>query len=229
MRRLALFAAICLPVCATSAAEVPKDDLQFKGLMKAGDRFVLFVTLQGWGTSQLDHIGESIGPFELIAFDGAKGYADFKRGTDVRRVWLPEGHVRSGNNTVGLFAAGQQISLRESEQPMLRQQVIKLVQSSNFHSGHEDKFHIFTPEGVQRDYRDAVTRGEYIALLLSPAQKISTNGGEITAAEILVSLHGPGGQNGVFTIDEAGNVVSHAKYEGLFILELKKAIAAARE
>lgn len=228
MRWLGLWFAVCLPVCAPSAGEIPKDDLQLVGMMTAGDRFALFVTLQGRGTSQLNHIGESISSFELVAFDGAKGYADFKRGADVRRVWLPDGHVRSGGNTVGLFAAGQQISLRESAQPLLRQQVIKLVQSSNFHSGPGDKFHFFTAEGVERDYRDAVTGGEYIVLLLSPAQKISTTGGEITAAQILVNLHGPGGQNEVFTIDEAGTVVSHAKYEGVFFLELRKTLAAAR-
>jgi hypothetical protein len=229
MRWLALCVAVCLPFFAASAAESPKNELQLTGIMMAGDRFLLFVTLQGEGLRQLNHIGESIGPFALVAFDGAKGYADFKRGADVRRVWLPEGHVRSGDNTVGLFAAGRQISLRESDQPVLRKQVIKLVESSNFHSGPEDRFHVFTPEGVQRDYRDAVTGGEYIALLLSPAQKITTTGGEITVTEILVNLHGPGGQNGVFTVDETGTVVSHAKYAGEAFLELKRIISAARE
>jgi hypothetical protein len=229
MRWLALCAAVCLPAGAASAAEASQDNLQLTGMMTAGDRFVVFVTLEGQGTRQLYRLGESIGPFALIALDAAQGCADFKRGAEVRRVCLPKGHVRSGENPVGLFAAGGPISLRDSGQPLLRQHVINLVQSSNFHSGSGDQFHFFTAEGVQRDYQDAVTGGEYLVLLLSPARKLRTTGGEVTAAEILVNLHGPGGQNAVFTIDEAGAVVSHAKYAGEIFLELKKTIAAARE
>ncbi len=58
-----------------------------------------------------------------------------------------------------------------------------------------------------------------------PSQKITTVGGEITAAEVVVGLRGPNGKNTVFTIDESGTIVGHSKYSGEVYLELKKIVA----
>src|ERR1041384_2598076 len=86
------------------------------------------------------------------------------------------------SSSVRLFAGDKQIILRAIAQSQVEQQIIALVQSSNFHSGPGDKFHIFTASGVQQDYRDVVAGGEYLLMLFSPAKKIGTVGGEITAA-----------------------------------------------
>jgi hypothetical protein len=142
---------------------------------------------------------------------------------------LPPMHAAGAASSVRLFAGDKPVALRENDQSQIQQQIITLVESSNFHSGRGDKYHIFTATGVQQDYRDTVAGGEYVLLLLSPAKKIVTVGGEITAAEVVIGMRGPTGKNTVFTIDETGAVVSHGKYSGVVYLELKKTIGAARE
>src|ERR1041384_8845785 len=99
-------------------------------------------------------------------------------------VWCGIPHLLHGAElpSVRLFAGDKQITLRAIAQSQVEQQIIALIQSSNFHSGPGDKFHIFTASGVQQDYRDVVAGGEYLLMLFSPAKKIGTVGGEITAA-----------------------------------------------
>lgn len=130
---------------------------------------------------------------------------------------------------VQLFAGDKQVGLPESAQTRLRQQVTDLLKSSNFHSGAGDKHHLFTSSDVQQDYRDMLAAGEYLLMTLSPAQKIGTVGGEVTAAEVVVGLRGPGGKNTIFTIDESGRIISHAKYSGASYLDLNKTVAQLRQ
>lgn len=132
--------------------------------------------------------------------------------------------VDQASPIVRLFSQAKQIALSETAQARLRPQLTRLLESSNFHSGPGDKYDVFTPAGVQQDYRDAVATGEYLLMVLSPAQKISTTGGEVTVSEMVVGLRGPHGRNAVFTIDESGTITSHAKYAGEVFLELKKTV-----
>jgi hypothetical protein len=141
---------------------------------------------------------------------------------------LPLAHAEEALPTVRLLAGEKQIGLSEGAQARLRQQITDLLKSSNFHSGPGDKYHVFTFSGVQQDYRDTVATGEYLLMTLSPAQKIVTVGGEVTAAEILVGLRGPSGKNTVFTIDDSGTIISHAKYSGAIYLELKQTVVQSR-
>lgn len=130
--------------------------------------------------------------------------------------------------TVRLFDQDEEAALLESAQGRLRYQVTELVKSSNFQSGPGDKRRIVTLSDAQQDYRDTVATGEYLLMVVSPAQKISTAGGDVIAAEVVIGLRGPSGRNTVFTIDASGVVVSHAKYSGEIYLELKKTVAEAR-
>ena len=141
---------------------------------------------------------------------------------------LSPGRAQDVAPAVGLFARDKPIVLTESARQRVGQQIVALVQSSNFHSGPGDPHHIFTTTGVQQDYRDAVAAGEYLLMSFSPARKIRTTGGDVTAVEIVVGLSSPGGKNSVFTIDESGRVVSHAKYAGEVYVELKKSVAESR-
>jgi hypothetical protein len=144
--------------------------------------------------------------------------------------FFPTARAADALPAVRLIAGEKQVGLAEGTQERLRQQITDLVKSSNFHSGPGDKYHIFTFSGVQQDYRDTVASGEYLLMRLSPAQKIATLEGEVTAAEIVVGLrlHGSGGRNTVFTIDESGTIISHAKYSGEIYLELMKTVAQSR-
>jgi hypothetical protein len=145
-------------------------------------------------------------------------------------IWCSVPHLllAAEPSAVRFFAGEKQLPLRGPAAEIERQ-IMALLQSSNFHSGPEDKLHIFTAAGVQQDYRDAVAGGEYLLMRFSPAKKLSTVGGEVTVAEIVIGMRAPSGKNTVFTIDDAGTVTSHAKYSGVVYLELKKAVAAARE
>jgi hypothetical protein len=129
---------------------------------------------------------------------------------------------------VRLFVQDRAIAFPEAAQPRLREQLTSLLKSSNFHSGLGDKYRLFTSSGVHQDYRDAIATGEYLLMIVSPVQKINTAGGEISVAEIVVGLRSPGAKNSVFTIDESGTIISHAKYSGEMYLELKKTVAYFR-
>jgi hypothetical protein len=129
-------------------------------------------------------------------------------------------------SVIRVLSQNRQIALSEDTQQRVRQQVADLVRSSSFVSS-SDAHHIFTFAGVQQDYRDVVATGEYLLLIFSSPQKFTTGAGEITAAEIVVGLHSPGGQNCLFTIDEQGRIVSHAKYSGMVLMSLKDTLAHA--
>lgn len=130
--------------------------------------------------------------------------------------------------TIRLQMQNKQAVLAGGVQQQLRQQAMDLVESSNFHSGPGGENQIFTSAGVQQDYRDSVSSGDYLLVAFPTPQKIKTLGGEITAAEIVIGLHQPGGQNSLFTIDDIGRVVGHAKYAGEICLRLKKTVAQAQ-
>jgi hypothetical protein len=130
--------------------------------------------------------------------------------------------------TIRLFAQDRLVAFPEVAHARLRQQLTSLLKSSNFNSGPGDKYRIFTSSGLQQDYRDAIATGEYLLMTLSPAQKISTIGGEVTVAEIVVGMRSPGSKNSVFTIDESGTIICHAKYSGEVYMELKKTVAQSR-
>jgi hypothetical protein len=77
-------------------------------------------------------------------------------------LWLCiAGAVRADEHlsSIRLFVAGKAIEIPDSTQEKLRQGLLQLVQSSNFHSGTDDKSHSFDFESVQQDYRDAVSFG----------------------------------------------------------------------
>lgn len=139
---------------------------------------------------------------------------------------FPLGFAQEDLPTVKLMTQDKQTVLHEDIQSRLRRQLIALLQSSNFHSGPGDKNHIFTSAAVQQDYRNSVAAGQYLLLIFPAAQKIGTVGGEITVTEIVFGLHRPGGRNSLFTIDDSGRVVSHAKYSGALCLEVDKTVAA---
>ena len=131
-------------------------------------------------------------------------------------------------SAVQLFVQDRDVVFPEEEQARLRQQIVSLVRSSNFHSGSGDEHRVFTSAGVQQDYRDTVATGEFLLMTLSSAQKIVTVGGEVTAVEIVVGLRGPSGKSSVFTIDESGTIVAHAKYSGDIYLDLKRTVERSR-
>ena len=138
---------------------------------------------------------------------------------------LPSVFAQEDLPAVKLMTQDKQAVLPADVQSRLRRQLTALLQSSNFHSGPDDKRSVFTFPGVQQDYRDTVAAGKYLLLIFSSAQKISTAGGEVTVTEIIVGLRRPHSKNSVFTIDDSGRVIGHAKYSGTIFVELEKTVA----
>ena len=124
---------------------------------------------------------------------------------------------------VELQSRGKHMALSESALKPLFEQALQLVKTSNFHSDPGDEHHIFTLRGVQSDYRKTVA-GKFLVITFTTPQKITTVGGEITVAEIIVGLNRDDCASSLFTIDESGRVIGHAKYSGERCIEILKAI-----
>src|SRR5690348_13883925 len=104
---------------------------------------------------------------------------------------LQSGYTEETPAAVRLIVQNKQVALSGIAQQQLYRQAIALLQSSNFHSGPDDTHHIFTFQGVQQDYRDIVATGDYALMIFSPARKIKTTGGDITATEAVIGLRSP--------------------------------------
>lgn len=122
-----------------------------------------------------------------------------------------------------LHLAGKPPVLSEKGQQALCQQAIQLVETSNFHSDPGDQFHIFKLPQVQSDYRREVA-GKFLLIAFSTPRKIKTIGGEITVSEIVVGLNRDDYASSLFTIDESGRVLGHAKYAGERCIQLLNAV-----
>jgi hypothetical protein len=126
--------------------------------------------------------------------------------------------------SVELQERDKQVTLSVAAQQKLRQQALKLVQTSNFHSSPDDEHHIFTvPHQIQREYRKTVA-GRFLLITFPTPQKIRTTGGEITVTEIIVGLNRDDYASGLFTIDASGAIVGHAKYDGGACIEILKTV-----
>lgn len=100
---------------------------------------------------------------------------------------------------------------------------LELLKTSNFHSGKEDKNSFFTLHGVQNDYR-ATVAGRYLVCRLQTGTKVTTPGGDIFVAEIVIGLNRDDYASSLFTINEDGAVVEHAKYSGDQCIRILQAI-----
>jgi hypothetical protein len=132
---------------------------------------------------------------------------------------------------VRLFAGNREVDLPADLPRQLDQKLAELLRSSNLHSGPGDTRHVFTLTGVQQDYRDTIADGRYLLLTMLPQQTVDTAGGKVDVAELVVDVgsHALGGKNTVFTIDQTGSIVSHAKYSGAIYLELLKTLGQYAE
>lgn len=125
--------------------------------------------------------------------------------------------------TAELHLEGKPAVLSEQGQQALCQQAIQLVETSNFHSDPGDQYHIFKLPQVQNDYRREVA-GKFLLIAFSTPRKIKTIGGEITVSEIVVGLNRDDYASSLFTIDESGRVIGHAKYAGDRCIQLLNAV-----
>ena len=120
---------------------------------------------------------------------------------------------------------GKPIPLTQESVQTLYSKALELLETSNFNS----------LALVHEEYRQTVA-GKYLLISLKEAQRIRTVGGEVIVKEIVIGLNRPdsiatvGGvsyteyASSLFTIDDEGRVVAHAKYSGSMCIELTKLV-----
>ena len=104
-----------------------------------------------------------------------------------------------------------------------------VLESSNFNSSAP--LWGWDMSKVLAEYSDAVARDRLIITFTEP-ERISTVGGTIAVREIVIGLNRPDYASSLHTVDDQGQVVGHAKYNGFLCIEfldLVKAIALPNE
>ena len=99
------------------------------------------------------------------------------------------------------------------------QVALRVLQTSNLHSGPEDAQRIFKTADVQAHYRKEVS-GRYLLVSFPTAQWMHTVGGQIRVSQIVIGLNLEEYASSLFTIDDSGRIVEHAKYSGVACVEL---------
>ena len=102
----------------------------------------------------------------------------------------------------------------------------ELVESSNFNSYTRPEVLKQSIPEIQDHYRRVAAGSSLVITYASPV-KFRTVGGELWVYEIVVGLGRPDQVDALFTIDNAGRVVAHAKYSGALAVELRKAADVA--
>ncbi|MEJ1966980.1 MAG: hypothetical protein WDO56_37755 [Gammaproteobacteria bacterium] len=100
---------------------------------------------------------------------------------------------------------------------------LRVLQSSNFHSGPDDAQRNFRAAEVQAHYRKEVA-GRYLLVSYPTVQSMHTVGGQVRVREIVIGLNRDDSANSLFTIDDSGRIVEHARFSGAVCIELLEAI-----
>jgi len=124
---------------------------------------------------------------------------------------------------VEVYSNGIKQELSESVQNELLEQALELLKTSNFQSGKGDKNNLFKLHGVQNDYRATVS-GRFLVCRFQPGKKVTTVGGDIFVSEIVIGLNRDDYASRLFTVDQDGSVVGHAKYSGDLCIKILQAI-----
>ena len=110
---------------------------------------------------------------------------------------------------------------------------MELLETSNFNSRTSGLD--WSISKIHEEYRQTVA-GKYLLVSLIEPQRIKTVGGEVIVREIVIGLNRPDCvaivegvsyadyASSLFTIDDEGRVVVHAKYSGLMCIELMKLV-----
>jgi hypothetical protein len=114
--------------------------------------------------------------------------------------------------------------IQEAVQPLFVK-AVELLASSNFNS--RAPLWKWNVSEILEGYRKTVS-GKYCVVSFKEPRKIKTVGGEVSVREIIIGLNRPELADSLFTIDDEGRIVGHAKYSGplcVEFLELVKKIA----
>ena len=113
---------------------------------------------------------------------------------------------------------GKDVVLSKDAAGLLYAKAMDFLVSSNFNSSIPKWKEQWGIAKIQDGYRNTI-RGNYLLVSFKDPQKIKTVGGEITVLEIVVGLNGQQYADALFTIDDEGRIISHAKYSGVLGVE----------
>jgi hypothetical protein len=128
---------------------------------------------------------------------------------------------------------GKQMPLTQEAVQMLYSKALELLETSNFNSRTSGLD--WSISKIHEQYRQTVAVKYLLVSLIEP-RRIKTVGGEVIVREIVIGLNRPdsiatvGGvsyadyASSLFTIDDEGRVVVHAKYSGPMCIELMKLV-----
>ena len=128
---------------------------------------------------------------------------------------------------------GKETALTQEKAQLLYSKAVELLASSNFNS-RAPRWD-WSISKIHAEYRQTVS-GKYLLVSFKTSRKIVTVEGEVSVREIVIGLNRPdsiaivGGvsyadyASSLFTIDDEGRVVGHAKYSGPLCIELLKVV-----
>ncbi|HZF01611.1 MAG TPA: hypothetical protein VE344_06905 [Methylomirabilota bacterium] len=130
----------------------------------------------------------------------------------------------SGSDCLAKLYYGNEIVLTQPAIQTLSSNAVELLKSSNFNSSNPaSRPQHMDISDVHEDYQDAISC-KYLLVSFKESQNIKTLGGEVSVEKIIVGLNENFGRNELFTIDDKGLVVSHAKYDGSILLKLLQSV-----
>jgi hypothetical protein len=104
---------------------------------------------------------------------------------------------------------------KEKLQPLFSK-AVTLLESSNFNS--RAPLWDWNMDEILEGYRKTVS-GRYFLVSFKEPRKIKTIGGEVSVREIVIGLNGREYASSLYTIDDEGRIVGHAKHSGLLCVE----------
>jgi hypothetical protein len=128
---------------------------------------------------------------------------------------------------------GKQTPVTQEAAQTLHSKALELLETSNFNSRTSGLD--WSISKIHEQYRQTVA-GKYLLVSLIEPRRIKTVGGEVIVREIVIGLNRPdsiatvGGvsyadyASSLFTIDDEGRLIVHAKYSGPMCIELMKLV-----
>ncbi len=114
---------------------------------------------------------------------------------------------------------GGERQLDQATTQLLSSLTLELVGTSQFNSVAHQALLNSSVREVHRRYR-ATVGGNYLLTSFEEPRAIETRGGKITMVEVVIGLNHRHYADSIFTIDDEGRVVEHAKYQGSKCVEL---------
>lgn len=96
---------------------------------------------------------------------------------------------------------------------------VELLETSNFNS--RAPLWEWNMSEILEGYRRTVA-GKYLLVSFNEPRTFKTIGGEVSVREIVIGLNRPDFASALFTIDDEGRIVGHAKYSGLLCIDFLK-------